>query len=131
MFCMNKPYFCRIFFPRWWRHKCLKNTIDLLLFYGENVYRSSERALFNFVPYTTFIKLCPIQENKYRESQFHNYEPMFLQINLHVSHQFLISLEKPFTPTSSSPRTTLTKALGVSPIFFEWTETACPLVLVF
>ena len=29
---MNKPYFCRNFFVTDWRHKRLKNTIDLLLF---------------------------------------------------------------------------------------------------
>ena len=32
---MNKPYFCRNFFLRDWRHKRRKNTITLLLFYGE------------------------------------------------------------------------------------------------
>ena len=36
---MNKPYFCRNFFPTDWRHKCLKNKIDLLLFYREHFYR--------------------------------------------------------------------------------------------
>ena len=35
---MNKPYFCRNFFLIDWRHKRLKNTIDLLLFYGEHFY---------------------------------------------------------------------------------------------
>ena len=34
LFCMNKPYFCQIFFLTDWHHKRLKNTIDLLLFYG-------------------------------------------------------------------------------------------------
>ena len=37
---MNKPYFCRIFFLIDWRHKRLKNTIDL--FYGEHFYGFSE-----------------------------------------------------------------------------------------
>ena len=32
---MNKPYFCRNIFLIYWRHKRLKNTIDLLLFYEE------------------------------------------------------------------------------------------------
>ena len=39
---MNKPYFCRNFFLTDWRHKLLKNTIDLLLFYGDHVYGFSE-----------------------------------------------------------------------------------------
>ena len=39
---MNKPYFCRNFFLTDWRHKRLKNTIDLLLFYRENFYGFSE-----------------------------------------------------------------------------------------
>ena len=42
---MNKPYFCRIFFLIGWRHKLLKNTIDLLLFYGENFSAFSESEL--------------------------------------------------------------------------------------
>ena len=33
---MNKPYFRRNFVLTDWRHERLKNTIDLLLFYGEN-----------------------------------------------------------------------------------------------
>ena len=32
LFCMSKPYFCRNFLLIDWRHKHLKNTIDLLLF---------------------------------------------------------------------------------------------------
>ena len=44
---MNKPYFCQSFFLIDWRHKRLKNTIDLLLFYGENFYRFLEIVLFN------------------------------------------------------------------------------------
>ena len=39
---MNKPYFCRNFFLTDWRHKRLKNTIDLLLFYREQFYGFSE-----------------------------------------------------------------------------------------
>ena len=39
---MNKPYFCRNFFLTDWRHERLKNTIDLLLFYGEYFYGFSE-----------------------------------------------------------------------------------------
>ena len=35
---MNKPYFYRNFFLIDWRHKRLKNTIDLLLFYEEHFY---------------------------------------------------------------------------------------------
>ena len=31
----DKPYFCRIFILKDWHHKWVKNTIDLLLFYGE------------------------------------------------------------------------------------------------
>ena len=39
---MNKPYFYRNFFLTDWRHKRLKNTIDVLLFYGEHFYEFSE-----------------------------------------------------------------------------------------
>ena len=42
---MNKPYFCRNFFLTDRRHKGLKNTIDLLSFYGEHFYRFSENLL--------------------------------------------------------------------------------------
>ena len=46
---MNKPYFSRIFFLTDWRHKRLKNTIDLLLFYGENFNGFSESELHYFL----------------------------------------------------------------------------------
>ena len=39
---MNKPYFCRKCFCR---HERLKNTTDLLLFYGEHFYGFSESVL--------------------------------------------------------------------------------------
>ena len=39
---MNKPYLCRIVYLIDWRHKRLKNTIDLLLFYREHFYGFSE-----------------------------------------------------------------------------------------
>ena len=39
---MNKPNFCRNFFLIDWSYKGLKNTIDLLLFYGEDFYGFSE-----------------------------------------------------------------------------------------
>ena len=60
--CMNKPYLCRNFFLTDWRHKRLKNTIDLLLFYGENFYGFSESDIFK-TPIgwsfrTQFAKLC-------------------------------------------------------------------------
>ena len=42
---MNKPYFCWNFFLTDWRHKRLKNTIDLLLFYREHFYGFSESGL--------------------------------------------------------------------------------------
>ena len=42
---MNKPYFCRNFFLTDWRHKRLKNTIDLLLFYEEHLHGSSESEI--------------------------------------------------------------------------------------
>ena len=42
---MNKPYFCRNFFLIDLCHKRLKNTIDLLLFYGENFYGFSESEI--------------------------------------------------------------------------------------
>ena len=45
LFCMNNLYFWRIFFLTDWRHKHLKDTIDLLLFYREHVYGFSESAL--------------------------------------------------------------------------------------
>ena len=40
------PYFCRNFFLIDWRHKRLKNTADLLLFYGEHFYGFSESDLW-------------------------------------------------------------------------------------
>ena len=40
---MNKLYFCWNFFLIDWRHKNLKNTVDLLLFYGEHFYWFSEK----------------------------------------------------------------------------------------
>ena len=43
---MNKPYFCWNFFLIDWCHKRLKNTIDLLLFYGEHFYGFSESDLW-------------------------------------------------------------------------------------
>ena len=46
---MNKPYFCRNFFLTDWRHKRLKNKIDLLLFYRENFYGISESVLIFFI----------------------------------------------------------------------------------
>ena len=42
---MNKPYFRRNLFFTDWRHELLKNTIDLLLFYGEHFYGFSESEL--------------------------------------------------------------------------------------
>ena len=39
---MNKPFFCRNCFLTDWRYKRLKNTIDLLLFYGEPFHGFSE-----------------------------------------------------------------------------------------
>ena len=39
---MNKPYFWGNFFLTDWRHKRLKITIDLLIFYGEHVSGFSE-----------------------------------------------------------------------------------------
>ena len=52
---MNKPYFCRNFFLIDWRHKRLKNTIDLLLFYGEHFYGFSESDLRKRWKKETFI----------------------------------------------------------------------------
>ena len=40
---------CRNFFHTDWSHKRLKNTIDLLLFYGENFYGFSESVYENFL----------------------------------------------------------------------------------
>ena len=35
---MNKPHLGRQFLLIYWRHKHLKNTLDLLLFYKEHFY---------------------------------------------------------------------------------------------
>ena len=43
---MSKLYLCRNFFLTDWRHKCLKNTIDLLLFYGDHFYGFSESEIY-------------------------------------------------------------------------------------
>ena len=42
---MNNLYFWRKFFLTDWRHKRLKDTIDLLLVYREHFYGFSESAL--------------------------------------------------------------------------------------
>ena len=42
---MNKPYLCQKIFLTDWRHKALKNTIDLLLVYGEHFYGFSESEI--------------------------------------------------------------------------------------
>ena len=42
---MNKPYFCRNVFLTDWRYKRLKNTIDLMLFYGEHFFEFLENVL--------------------------------------------------------------------------------------
>ena len=45
---MIKPYFCKKIFLADWRHKRLKNTIDLLLFYGEPFYGFLESEIYTF-----------------------------------------------------------------------------------
>ena len=42
---MNKLYFCQKTFLTDWRHERLKNTIELLLFYGEYFYGFLESAI--------------------------------------------------------------------------------------
>ena len=51
---MNKPYFCQNFFLIDWRHKRLKNTIDLLLFDGEHFYGFSESDCMKYQNFTCF-----------------------------------------------------------------------------
>ena len=51
---MNQPYFCRNFFLTNWRHKRLKTTIDLLLFYGEHFYGFLESVVLVTTYTTTF-----------------------------------------------------------------------------
>ena len=46
---MSKPYFCRNFFLTDWRHKHLKNKIDLLVFYREHFHGISESVLIFFI----------------------------------------------------------------------------------
>ena len=43
---MKKPYFYWVFFLPDWRHKRLKKTTDLLLFYGEHFYWFSEMGIW-------------------------------------------------------------------------------------
>ena len=47
---MNKPSFCWNFFLIDWRHKCLKNTIDIFLFYGQhfNIFLESDLPASSF-----------------------------------------------------------------------------------
>ena len=56
---MNKPYFCRIFFLTDWRHKRLKNKIDLLLFYRGHFYgflqSDSDKFLLKFPIWTVVL----------------------------------------------------------------------------
>ena len=54
---MNKPYFCRNFFLIDWRHRPLKNTIYLLLFYGEHFHGFSESDLCVLFPTCLGIRL--------------------------------------------------------------------------
>ena len=55
---MNKPDFCRNFFLTDWRHKRLKNKIDLLLFYREHFDGFSESdQLIHFVSLIEIFKL--------------------------------------------------------------------------
>ena len=42
----DNPYFCRFFFLKDWRHKRVKNTVDLLLLYGEHFYGFSKSDLW-------------------------------------------------------------------------------------
>ena len=51
---MNKPFFCRNFFLTGWRHKRLKSTKDLLLFYGEHSYGFSENDYMCFWHHATW-----------------------------------------------------------------------------
>ena len=68
LFCMNKLYFCQTFFLIDRRHKHPKNTIDLLLFYGEHFYKFSECEISKIsVPaifyYTWYHGLSPHRDN--------------------------------------------------------------------
>ena len=57
---MNKPCFSRNFFLIDWHHKRLKNTIDLLLFYGEHFYGLLESEMVSFKGYVIPIYLVYI-----------------------------------------------------------------------
>ena len=77
---MNKPYFWWNFFLIDWHHRCLANTIDLLLFYGEHVYGFSESVV------TTFMRI-----------KEHYYTKMLIG----YKNIKLVSEEFPFAATSS------------------------------
>ena len=71
---MNKSYFCRNFFLIDWSHKRLKNTIDLLLFYGEHFHGFSESVLL-FLSHSLSLSLSiylSLKHEFYHKKLFHN-----------------------------------------------------------
>ena len=95
---MNKPYFCRNFFLTDWRHKRLKNKIDLLLFYREHFYGFSESELVstNFMLFwlATFFSLA-----------MHYLRHIFFDVQIILFHVPLPTVAMIFlTPVMSSVR---------------------------
>ena len=82
---MNKPHFCWNFFLIDWRHKSVKNTVDLLLFYGEHSYEFSENEIGNVV--------LKLMNHDIRKNKWLNINP----INLNIE---AISSEKLFDRSS-------------------------------
>ena len=66
------------------------------------------------------ITVWPIQKNEYWEAELHQQAPMLPLVHLHVSHQFLLSLEETSTGTS-----TIIFVLWL--VFPDWTETSLSL----
>ena len=70
---MNKPYFFQHFYLVNWRNKCLKNTIDLLLFYREHFYgflkvswRCLEDAFARHLEDVLKVSLRPLEKLSWR-----------------------------------------------------------------
>ena len=69
---MNKPYFYRIFFLRDWRHKRLKNTIDILLFHWEHFCGFSESGLVRSISGRTFESYNKLAVTFYQDTKVAN-----------------------------------------------------------
>ena len=80
---MNKPYFCRNLFLIDWSHKRLKNTIDLLLFYGEHFYGFSKSDLWK-------------RRNKKKLSFYNKHFEVLWSLVLYILWRFVLPLKNSY-----------------------------------